>query len=113
MVTKCMDTVHAIYTISCFVIWLQNVLTGNKLCIAKCVTDSSKAVLLSWIIHVISVLCVLCFHARLFIDALWSPAVKGLTSWLSFVMSNCEFVTSHWFWVKNVCLQYFYVILSM
>ena len=30
---------------------------------------------------------------RLFIDALWSPAEKGLTSWLSFVMSNCEVVT--------------------
>ena len=30
---------------------------------------------------------------RLFIVALWSPAGKGLTSWLSFVMSNCEFVT--------------------
>ena len=29
----------------------------------------------------------------LFIDALWSPAGKGLTSWLSFVMSNCVFVT--------------------
>ena len=28
-----------------------------------------------------------------FIDALWSPAGKGLTSWLSFVVSNCEFVT--------------------
>ena len=37
-----------------------------------------------------SVLFLLCFHARLFIDALWSPAGKGLTSWLSFVMSNCE-----------------------
>ena len=35
----------------------------------------------------------LCFHARLFVDALWSPAVKGLTSWLSFVMSNCDAVT--------------------
>ena len=22
----------------------------------------------------------------------WSPAGKGLTSWLSFVVSNCEFV---------------------
>ena len=32
----------------------------------------------------------LCFRARLFIDALWSTAGKGLTSWLSFVMSNCE-----------------------
>ena len=23
-------------------------------------------------------------------DALWSPTGKGLNSWLSFVMSNCE-----------------------
>ena len=39
------------------------------------------------------VLCLLCLCARLFICALWSPARKGLTSWLSFVVSNCEFVT--------------------
>ena len=38
-----------------------------------------------------SVLCLLCFCARLFICALWSPAGKGLTSWLSFVVSYCEF----------------------
>ena len=25
--------------------------------------------------------------------ALWSPAGKGLTSWLSFVMCNCDVVT--------------------
>ena len=36
---------------------------------------------------------VICFCVRLFIDALWSPAGKGLTSCLSFVMSNCEVVT--------------------
>ena len=35
----------------------------------------------------------LCFHARLFVDALWSPAGNGLTSWLSFVMSTCDVVT--------------------
>ena len=46
-----------------------------------------------WINYVISVLFLLCFRARLFIGALWSPAGKGLTSWLSFVMSNCEVVT--------------------
>ena len=40
-----------------------------------------------------SVLCLLCLRARMFIRALWSPAGKGLTSWLSFVVSNCEFVT--------------------
>ena len=38
-----------------------------------------------------SVLCLLCLCARLFICALWSSAGKGLTSWLSFVVSNCEF----------------------
>ena len=40
-----------------------------------------------------SVLCLLCFCARLFICALWSPAGKGLNSWLLFVVSICEFVT--------------------
>ena len=37
-----------------------------------------------------SVLRLLCLCARLFICVLWSPAGKGLTSWLSFVVSNCE-----------------------
>ena len=31
--------------------------------------------------------------SRLFIAALWSTAGKGLTSWLSFVMFDCVFVT--------------------
>ena len=31
--------------------------------------------------------------SRLFIAALWSPAGKGLTSWLMLVMSYCDFVT--------------------
>ena len=30
---------------------------------------------------------------ELLIAALWLPAGKGLTSWLSFVMFNCDFVT--------------------
>ena len=30
---------------------------------------------------------------RLIIAALWSPAGKGLTSWLSFVVLNCVIVT--------------------
>ena len=53
----------------------------------------SKAVLLLWIIHVISVVCLLCFCGGLFIVALLSPAGKGLTSWLSFVTSGCDVVT--------------------
>ena len=40
-----------------------------------------------------SVLCLLCLCEHLFICALCSPAGKGLTCWLSFVVSNCEFVT--------------------
>ena len=28
----------------------------------------------------------------MFVDALWPPAGKGLTSWLSFVMSYCDVV---------------------
>ena len=40
-----------------------------------------------------SVVCLLCVCVRLFKCALWSPAGKGLTSWLSFVVPNCEFVT--------------------
>ena len=35
-------------------------------------------------------MCLLCLCKRLFICALWSPAGKGLTSWLSFVVSNSK-----------------------
>ena len=46
-------------------------------------------------------LVLLCFHARLFVGALCSPAGKGLVSWLSFVMSNCDVVTFPLvFWVR-------------
>ena len=39
------------------------------------------------------VLFLLCFRVRLFVEALWSPAAKGLTSWLSFVITNRDVVT--------------------
>ena len=60
----------------------------------KYFTDHSKVVLF-WINSVIFILsCVfLSFCARLFIETLWSTAGRGLTSWFSFVMSNCVFVT--------------------
>ena len=43
-------------------------------------------------------LCYFCLvfvilSCAIFIDALWSLAGKGLTSWISFVRSNCEVVT--------------------
>ena len=59
----------------------------------KYFTNRSKVVLLLWIFYVFFCFCVLCFSARLFICALWSAAGEGLTSWLSFVVSNSEFVT--------------------
>ena len=39
------------------------------------------------------------------IDALWSPAGKGLTSWLSFVMSNVKLSLSHWYPGSGVVLD--------
>ena len=44
-----------------------------------------------------SALCLLCLCASKFICALWSPAGKGLTSWLSFVVSTVSLSLSHWY----------------
>ena len=44
-----------------------------------------------------SVVCLLCLCARLFICALWSPAGRGLASWLSFVVSTVSLSLSHWY----------------
>ena len=38
-------------------------------------------------------LVLLCFRARLFVNALWPSVGEGLISWLSFVTSNCDVVT--------------------
>ena len=45
------------------------------------------------------------FCARLFICALWSPAGKGLTSWLSFVLSSVSLSLSHWYPGSGVVLD--------
>ena len=52
-----------------------------------------------------SVLCLLCLSARLFIYALWSPAGKGLTSWLSFVVLTVSLSLSHWYPGSGVVLD--------
>ena len=58
-------------------------------------------------------LCYLCLVflmlSRLFIDALWSPAGKGLTSWLLFVMFNCVFVI----FLFGILGQVWYLIVSI
>ena len=52
------------------------------------------------------------FCARLFICALWSPAGKGLTSWLSFVVSSVSLSLSHWYLIVSIpdlcTITYFY-----
>ena len=45
------------------------------------------------------------FCARLFICASWSPAGKGLTSWLSFVVSSVSLSLSHWYPGSGVVLD--------
>ena len=58
-------------------------------------------------------LCVLSFVfvmlPRLFIAALWSPGVKGLTSWIMFVMFNCAFIT----FPRGILGQVWYLIVSI
>ena len=52
-----------------------------------------------------SVLCLLCLYSRLFICALLSPAKKGLTSWLSFVVSTVSLSLSQWYPGSGVVLD--------
>ena len=52
-----------------------------------------------------SVSCLLCLCARLLICALWSPAGKGLTSWLSFVVSTVSLSLKHWYPGSSVVLD--------
>ena len=71
----------------------------------KYFTDRSKTVLLLWIFYVFVLSCVCYLCARLFICALWSPAGKGLTSWLSFVVSSVSLSLSHWYPGSGVVLD--------
>ena len=58
-------------------------------------------------------LCYLCLvffmRSRLFIAVMWSPAGKGLTSWLLFVTFNCVFVT----FLCGILGQMLYLIVSI
>ena len=59
---------------------------------------------------------------RLFIAALWSPAGKGPTSWLLFVMSNCDSFTfpcgildQVWYLIvliPDLCRLFYFVLTS-
>ena len=52
-----------------------------------------------------SSLCLLCLCALLFICALRSPAGKGLTSWLSFVVSSVSLSLFYWYPGSGVVLD--------
>ena len=68
--------------------------------------------LTSFVDHLLFMSCLWC---ALFIDALWSPAGKRLTSWLSFVMSNCDVVTFQlvsWVGVVLDCIHFFALFLT-
>ena len=58
-------------------------------------------------------LCYLCLvfviHSRLFIAALWSPAGKGLASWLLSVIFNYVFVT----FPCGILVQVWHLIVSI
>ena len=59
-----------------------------------------------------SVLCLLCLCAGLLICALGSPAGKGLTSWLSFVVSTVSLSLSHWYPGSGVVLDCRFLIFA-
>ena len=77
-------------------IWIKGEVGAVKTSLSppvKYFTERSKAVLLLWIFYVFFCLVFVCLCARQFICALWSPSWKGLSSWFSFLVYNCEFVT--------------------
>ena len=89
---KCKPNNYVSWSTSELWVWLAHCDNGFSPPV-KYFTDHSKAVLRLWISYVISVLFLLFFRVRLFIDTLWSPAGQRLTSLLSCVMSNCKVVT--------------------
>ena len=52
-----------------------------------------------------SVLCLLCFVRVCLYVLFGSPAGKGLTSWLSFVVSSVSLSLSHWYPGSGVVLD--------
>ena len=70
------------------------IISSISICWAYCIQAFISSI--TFVVHLCYfclVLFLLCFRVHLFIDPFWSPVGKGLTSWLSFVMSNCEAVT--------------------
>ena len=71
----------------------------------KYFTDRFKAVLLLWIFCVFVLSCVCYVFVHVCLCALCSPAGKGLTSWLTFVVSAVSLSLSHWYPGSGVVLD--------
>ena len=63
------------------------------MCVDNCLTYMLQSLYTSFVDYMCYFCLVFVMLSRLFIAALWSPAGKGLKSWLLFVMSNCDFFT--------------------
>ena len=89
-------------------IFLSHSHTNNRfffLLIIRFTVFILRKVLLLWIFYVFVLSCVCYVCARLFICASWSPAGKGLTSWLSFVVSSVSLSLSLWYPGSGVVLD--------
>ena len=87
-------------------IFLKSLIIGNYNLLSSRVTFAFQGgTSFVDILCLCSVLYLLCLCARLFICALWSPAGKGLTSWLSFVVSTVSLSLSHWYPGSGVVLD--------
>ena len=85
-------------------------MSGGKAFQSRTVLGKKDIFLLSVLLFCGSFMFLFClvfamFCARLFICALWSPAGKGLTSWLSFVVSSVSLSLSHWYPGSGVVLD--------
>ena len=72
-------------------------------------TNFSRRLSSSFVDHLCYLCLVFVMFLHLFSATLWSPSGKGLTSWLSFVMFNCVFVTFQ----CGILGQVWYLIVSI
>ena len=77
-------------------------------------TESSKTVLLLWIFFLLFVCCVcLCHTVFSAFCSLWSPAEKGLSSWLSCMWVFLSFATFSYGVLGQIGGQVCYLIVSI
>ena len=73
--------------------------------LVKHFTGRSKVILLFWISYVFVLSCVCYVFVHVCLCALWSPAGKGLTSWLCLWCLTVSLSYSHWYPGSGVVLD--------